>query len=157
MLTRVVALLMLPVLASCASIVSGRSQIVTMETPDAQQAHCQLQNHKGTWTVAATPSPVTIRDSASDMVVVCEKDGYEKTTGTFSSNLKPWLFGNVILGGIIGIIVDLSDGAGFEYGEKFTLAMKKAAPAAPIDTNPPPAQGKDTTAPAPVKDAAKMM
>jgi len=157
MLRRVAALLILPALAGCASIVSGRSQIVTMETPDAQEAHCQLQNHKGSWTVAATPSPVAIRDSSSDMVIVCEKEGYERTTSTFPSGLKPWLFGNVIFGGIIGLIVDLSDGAGFEYGDKFTVAMKKLEPPASSDPNATPPQGKDSSAPAVVKDAAKIM
>ena len=140
MLKGLFPLLLVPALASCASIVSGRGQIVTMETPDVQQARCELENHKGTWTVTATPSPVTIRDSASDMVVVCEKEGYDKTTGSFASTVKPWLFGNIIFGGIIGLIVDLSDGAGFEYDEKFILVMKESEPGSPAEPTPSAAQ-----------------
>jgi hypothetical protein len=143
MYKRLFPLLLVPALASCASIVAGRFQTVNVETPDVQEAQCKLSNHKGAWAVPATPSPVLIHNSATDMVIVCEKAGYEKTTDHFASTVSPWLFGNILIGGIIGIIVDLSDGAGFVYDDKLIVAMKKAEPSPPAAQTPPPADTKD--------------
>ncbi|HLJ64434.1 MAG TPA: hypothetical protein VKT70_10030 [Stellaceae bacterium] len=74
----------------------------------------------------ATPVSLEIHDSASDMVVVCEREGYDQATGTFSSSLKAWFFGNILVGGVIGVAVDLGDGAAFGYDDKFVLTMKKS-------------------------------
>ncbi|MDB5411181.1 MAG: hypothetical protein JWL84_6093 [Rhodospirillales bacterium] len=117
-------------LGACATIVSGSDETISVTTPEVQAANCKLQNGKGEWNVASTPGTTLVKNSAGNMTVTCEKDGYEKGSTTYASNLKGWIFGNIAFGGLVGIIIDLSTGAGFEYPTAMPVAMKKIEPLA---------------------------
>lgn len=59
----------------CASIVGGTSQVVSVETLDADRkvsgAQCSLKNPKGEYFVT-TPGTVTINRAYDDLIVKCE-------------------------------------------------------------------------------------
>jgi hypothetical protein len=116
-------------LSACATIVSGNDQTVAVTTPDVKAADCKLQNGKGEWTVSS-PGTTMVKSAAGNMSVTCEKAGYEKGTSTYASSVKGWIFGNIGFGGLIGVIVDVSTGAGFEYPTAMPVAMKKIEPVA---------------------------
>ncbi len=58
------------------------------------------------------------------MTLICKKEGFETTTMTFDESLTGATFGNVILGGGIGILVDTMSGAAQEYPSQVRLVMK---------------------------------
>lgn len=117
-------------LNACATIVSGSDETVSVTTPDVQAANCKLQNGKGEWHVTSTPGTTLVKTSTGAMLINCEKPGYENGSAVFGSNVKGWIFGNLAFGGIIGVIIDISTGAGFDYQKDMSVAMKK------IDSHP---------------------
>jgi hypothetical protein len=102
------------VLVSCASIVSGDQQIISIETPDCDSAKCKLVNEQGTYYVSTTPGTTTVNRSASPIIAECSKSG-KKEISTHESGTKGMAFGNILAGGIIGAAVDMSTGAAYDY------------------------------------------
>ena len=58
------------------------------------------------------------------MVLICEKKGFKRTTFSFDETLVGSTFGNIILGGGIGILVDAASGAAQEYPSRVSVIMK---------------------------------
>jgi hypothetical protein len=117
-------------LNACATIVSGNDETVAVTPPAVQAANCKLQNGKGEWNVTSTPGTTMVKTGSGNMTVTCEKDGYEKGSSIYASNIKGWIWGNLGFGGLIGVVVDLSTGAGYEYPKAMPVAMKKIDPVA---------------------------
>ena len=107
-------LIALFVLTSCASIVSGDQQIVSVETPNCSKASCKLNNEQGTYYVTQTPGTVTVNRSASPIFLECKKNDIVETA-TIESGTKAMAFGNILAGGVIGAAVDMSTGAAYIY------------------------------------------
>ena len=101
-------------LTGCASIVSGTSQVVSVETMQKSGpvagASCKLQNDKGVYYVT-TPGTVTVHRAYGDMTVKCEKPGHPVGMATVKSSTKAMMAGNIIFGGVIGAGVDAASGA----------------------------------------------
>ena len=101
-------------LTSCASIVEGDDQVVSIETPSCPGASCKLVNNQGTFYVSKTPGTVSINKSSSDLSIECTKGDVTQIISSESST-EGMTFGNIIFGGLIGVIVDASTGAAYEY------------------------------------------
>lgn len=110
-------------LTGCASIVDGVNQSVSVETTPAHNANCALTSDKGRWYVNSTPGSVVIHRSFSDMLIECKKEGYESIAMPVKSHAKPLIFGNIIFGGVIGVIIDFVTGAGFDYPNNIQVPM----------------------------------
>ena len=54
-------------LQGCASIVSGTSQSVSVDTPGCAAARCELRNDKGKYFVPSTPGTVTVSRSYNNL------------------------------------------------------------------------------------------
>ncbi|MDB6061057.1 MAG: hypothetical protein JWM78_1160 [Verrucomicrobiaceae bacterium] len=55
-----------------------------------------------------------------------QKDGYEDASGTLSPNIAGWYYGNLLLGGAIGmLIVDPITGAMYKLPDEYTVPMRK--------------------------------
>lgn len=113
-------LIPLILLAGCSTIVSGKQQSISVTT--TPPSNCKLVNDKGTWFVNA-PGTITVNKSYNDMNVDC-KSGSKAGTNNIKSNVDPWIFGNILLGGIIGLGVDFITGAGFNYPTPIDLPLK---------------------------------
>ena len=115
----VVALLP-PLLASCASITKGTSQAINVNTANCNEAtSCTATNKKGTWEFSA-PGPVTIKKSDDALVLRC-KDGDGYVTRTIMPNDDAMVWGNVLLGGVVGAAVDSNTDAHWEVPDSITL------------------------------------
>lgn len=112
-------------LAGCASIVAGKNQPISVETRHKGQpvkgAHCELMNDKGKWYVT-TPGSIMIQKSYGDLAARCEKEGYDPGIATVRSSAG-MVWGNIIFGGLIGLAVDATQGAGFDYPSLITVEM----------------------------------
>lgn len=104
----------------CATISgSGTSQPISVQTyasdgQDVDGVKCDMTNDEGTWFVV-TPGSTTVRRSNKDLQVICKKPGIDLGTANVVSRTKGNMFGNILLGGGIGAIIDHNNGAAYEY------------------------------------------
>lgn len=113
--------------SGCSSIVDGHSQTLTFHS-NPGGAECTVNRNGGVIGKFTTPSQLLVEKTKYDLHVICKKDGYEDTTHFIKSDVAGATFGNIILGGGIGWIVDSATGADNKYQEMnvITLSPKKA-------------------------------
>lgn len=118
-------------LSACASVVSGTSRDITINT-EPPAATCNL-NRNGSQIGGAGPTPETVNVSRSkyDIDVTCQKPGYRNGSATIQSEFEPWTIGNIALGGLVGMIVDMSTGAIADYPSQATVRLSPAPGTAP--------------------------
>lgn len=107
----------------CASIVGDETQPVSVDTPNCQGASCRLTNSQGTYFVKSTPETVVINKAYSDLTMICEK-GDKTMTSVHVSAANGATFGNILLGGIPGALIDGGSGAGYDYQGYLTNGLK---------------------------------
>ena len=105
--------------SGCASVTGTTNQSISIQTKETGGketigASCELTNNKGKWFVTS-PGSVTVTRSNDDMQVICNKQGLEPGRAAVVSATKGAMFGNIILGGGIGAIIDHNSGAAYEY------------------------------------------
>jgi hypothetical protein len=113
-------------LSGCASLTTSPEDTVSVVTPNVEGASCQLSNALGTWQVASTPGSAAVSRSSSDMVVVCEKEGFRKATRTFVPSTNAAATASALGFGFIGLAVDASTGAAYSYPMEMIVPMRKA-------------------------------
>lgn len=141
-------------ITACASITGGRYQKVNVhsQTPSGVPitgASCALTNDYGTVNVQA-PGTAKVHRSSSPLQVNCTKDGSTVAQQVFPSSLRGMVWGNILIGGLVGIIIDFSNGAAHHYANQLQVlgtdaggvASSAALPGAPmaatqaVDTKP---------------------
>ena len=107
----------------CASIISGTTQDVTLDT-NPHGAACEFKREGATIaTIAKTPQKIEIDKTKHDIHVTCHKEGYEEATAVLESGVESATLGNIILGGGIGWAIDSAAGADNKYPEYLTLPL----------------------------------
>ncbi len=116
-------------LSGCASIVSKSSYPVTI-TSNPDQARITITDEKGMAIYKGrTPSTLTLKAGEAyfhgkDYIVTFEKEGYEKQTAFIQRNLDGWYIGNILFGGLIGmLIVDPLTGAMWKLDSPLTVNL----------------------------------
>lgn len=118
--------------SGCATIVTGSGQTIAVKTePEGADCHFTRDNVLIA-RVNPTPGVIHVGKAAGDISVQCRCEGYQETVGSVGSEFQAATFGNIILGGIIGVVVDAASGAMSRYPESVTftllpLAFKSAA------------------------------
>ncbi|WP_096086863.1 hypothetical protein [Agaribacterium haliotis] len=104
-------------LSSCSSIVSKTEYPVTISsTPDSSSFIIKDAQGKSVHS-GTTPAVVNLKASSgyfksAKYTLILSHEGYEDKTYTFSASLDGWYWGNIIFGGLIGmLIVDPATGA----------------------------------------------
>lgn len=117
------------IMSGCSSIVS-KSQYAVSVNSNPEGASFVITNragqqiHKGT-----TPSTVTLKSSAGyfkgeTYTLVFNRDGYSEKTYQLTSSLDGWYFGNILLGGLIGmLIVDPLTGAMYNLPDRVEVSL----------------------------------
>jgi hypothetical protein len=119
----VVSLVLL--LSGCASITGSSTQPISFQTTQGSAivsgVGCTLSNDAGKWFVK-TPGSVTVKKSTADLVVECANgDASGRDHVASKANVNVW--GNILIGGIIGYAIDRSSGAGFDYPNSITIEL----------------------------------
>ncbi len=122
-------------LAGCATLTKGTTQLVIVETPGVPGAKCTLTSSAiGTQTVV-TPGTINLQKGSDNISVRCSKACYHDGLGTIASNLEGMTAGNIVVGGVIGLGVDAATGAMNKYSPEIQIAMTRnpncGAPTAP--------------------------
>ncbi|MBL4757522.1 MAG: hypothetical protein JKY32_07760 [Rhizobiales bacterium] len=109
---------------ACASISEGTTQNITFYTTP-QGASCTILRQGETLAViSSTPQTVNISKSRHDITLTCNKDGFQTAVHQLPSNLEEMTFGNLLLGGVIGIAIDAGSGAMNKYKTNVTLTLQ---------------------------------
>ncbi|NIV75241.1 MAG: hypothetical protein GWN37_10485 [Gammaproteobacteria bacterium] len=103
--------------SGCATIMTGTDQDVLVRTEkDVRAASCKLEDSKGRSTfVASTPDTVTLVKGDAPLTVTCEKEGYKTATAVINETISGATFGNLLLGGVVGVAIDAASGAAQKY------------------------------------------
>ncbi|HEY8613198.1 MAG TPA: hypothetical protein VIL69_18180 [Roseomonas sp.] len=127
MLFRVLGLLGLVFLSACATITTSPSQNLTVLT-EPPGASCEIQrNNHHVAVVNPTPGTARIGKSTRDTTISCTREGHMPAQATLSPEFQPVTLGNVLIGGVVGIIVDVSTGAVAKYPDSVQLTLVPAS------------------------------
>lgn len=116
--TLVAALASAALTVGCATVLDGPSQPIKVDTRSGgvpvSGVRCLLKNNQGdSW--LTTPGSAVVRFDRSDLQILCGNALFE-SPGTFaSSQVKPEVLGNLLIGGLVGFGVDHFSGAAYKY------------------------------------------
>src|SRR5262245_60518029 len=91
----------------CATIVSGSTQDISVSSVPAGAT---VTADPGGWK-ATTPGTLTLKRKDGPYKVTFTLEGHDPYSVWLTTDTNAWLWGNLIIGGIIGLIVDTSTGA----------------------------------------------
>jgi hypothetical protein len=106
-------------LSGCASIISGRTATVQLDSHPSD-AEVVIRDKHGK-EVLTTHTPATVELKRKDRFIwparytaSFEKPGYQPKMVPIRSTVNPWVLGNVVFGGVIGLAVDNTTGAAWK-------------------------------------------
>jgi hypothetical protein len=86
------------------------------------EPECKLVSDRGSWDAKA-PANVSVRKSGEDLNVTCKKEGMPDGLLKAISRVAGSMFGNIIIGGGIGAIIDHTNGKGYSYPDQLPVKM----------------------------------
>ncbi len=106
--------------SSCASIISGTKQSVTI-TSDPSDVEVSIDGESA----GRTPLTVELRRK-EDHLIKAVKEGVGEASVTTTKKSNGWIWGNLLFGGIIGLIIDFSTGAAKKISpDTYHLQLKR--------------------------------
>ena len=124
----------LMLVSGCSTLTGeGTAQSISVETMERASgdriidARCDLSNDEGAWTVL-TPGSVMVHRSNKPLSVKCQKLGYIQDYSSVDSKTKANMWGNIIIGGGIGALIDHNNGSAYAYPDVVRIPMRKGAP-----------------------------
>jgi hypothetical protein len=131
----------------CASVTGGNVQkmyvqTVSLDGATVSGAECALSNDKGTWRLNS-PGDTSVVRSNKPMEVKCTKPPLPQGLLSLESGTRPAMFGNILIGGVVGAVIDHNSGAAYEYPEAVKVIMGQMSSLAFVRTAPgvPPPSG----------------
>jgi uncharacterized protein YceK len=116
-------------LSGCASVINDKTHPMKIETKTetgelVAGAECTLKNDKATST-ARSGEMTNVRRSNADLEVSCKHPTNPEATAKAVSRVNGGMFGNIILGGGIGAIIDHNTGNAYTYPAWIQLIFGK--------------------------------
>lgn len=114
--------------SGCATLAGDTSQPVSIftaceGTTKVVSAECTITNDRGSKTIS-TPGAVLVNRSDQSLTVRCIRPNAREGTAILKSSGNWNMVGNVVGGGVLGLLVDAGSGAGFEYPKSVTVVMR---------------------------------
>ena len=121
------SILCISTLSGCASITTDAMQPVDVKTKSKQgqsitQAKCTLSNEKGNWSVV-TPNTVSVHKASGELAVNCKKANQPDGNAKAISRAGAGMYGNILIGGGIGAVIDHNSGKAYNYPDKIDVIM----------------------------------
>jgi len=117
---KLVAAAAVTVLASgCASVVNDAMQPMHIDTLTAdgkeiKGADCKIENDRGAWSTKSGET-TNVRRSDKDLNIVCTDPQNPEAKARAVSRANGGMFGNILLGGGVGAIIDHNRGTAYTY------------------------------------------
>ncbi|WP_374343397.1 hypothetical protein [Azonexus sp.] len=116
-------------ISGCASVSSSTQQKISIQAIKNNNqiygAICKLKNKQGEWETI-TPNDVSIRKSGDPLFVYCtDNENIYSGQDTFESTVSQSMWGNVLLGGVPGVVVDGLSSSGFEYPSNLIIFLQR--------------------------------
>lgn len=125
------------VLGGCSSIIEGTSQELVINT-NPSGASCYITRQgMSIARINPTPGAATIKKTKYDIVIKCTKYGFHEASYFNKSGVAGATFGNIILGGGIGWIIDSASGADNKYTSPVNITLVPLSQARPTPIYPP--------------------
>src|SRR5262249_42763828 len=99
----VIGLCLMGLATGCATIAGGGHDQKVKIDSDPPKAQVFIDGKPA----GTTPTEVCLNRNV-DHEVVIEKPGFEPYQAQVKSGLNPWIFGNLVVGGIVGVAVDVT-------------------------------------------------
>ncbi len=71
-----------------------------------------------------TPTSISLPADAAPITVICEADGFRQTSTDMDTSTDGWIMGNLIFGGLIGVVIDAARGAGQKFPANLTVVLE---------------------------------
>lgn len=121
------AIAALATLSGCATVVNGRTEPLGLSS---NPSGAEVTVDHGAMKVL-TPTTVTLKRD-EDHTFVFRKAGYKTASATVTSTTSGWVWGNVLLGGIVGGVVDFADGAAYKFSnDNLSVNLTPISPSKP--------------------------
>jgi len=119
-ITRLCTIASLSALTGCASVMNDSTHPLRIDTKTADGADvvgaaCTVTNDYHPGVAAQSGAVMMVRRSAADLDIVCKQAGQPEAVGKAVSRPNAGMFGNIILGGVIGAVIDHSRGSAYTY------------------------------------------
>jgi hypothetical protein len=127
-------LLLAAVLPACATVTTGTTTNISVLTDPAGAACTLTRQGEVVGVVNPTPGTVRVSNSIHQIDVRCVLSGFEPGLGVIPADFQAMTLGNILLGGIVGVVVDAASGAVARYPGSITISMAREGsmpPAAP--------------------------
>jgi hypothetical protein len=116
--------------SGCATVTHDSTQPIKIEArladgSSVNGADCKLSNDYGS-IECKSGDTVQVHRSSQDLNIVCKTGGQPDAVGRAISRANAGMFGNIILGGAIGAIVDHSRGTAYTYPTWIQLSYGKS-------------------------------
>ncbi|MFA7280067.1 MAG: hypothetical protein WC100_08220 [Sterolibacterium sp.] len=113
--------------SGCASVTNSTYQSVSVLTREQagnelSGAICEITNNKGKWFVT-TPGSIMLNRSNDDLQITCSKPGEKPGKAEVVSDATASMYGNVLVGGGLGAVVDHGNGTGYAYPSMIQVVM----------------------------------
>ena len=117
-------------LSGCASVMNDSTHPIKVETNTedgklVNGADCKLTNDYGSFNTKSGDT-VQVRRSSKDLDIVCKTQEQPDASGRAISRANGGMFGNIILGGGIGAIIDHNKGTAYTYPTWVQLIFGKS-------------------------------
>lgn len=114
----------------CASVINDVTHPMKVETKEeggalVTGATCSLTNDYGVFPVKSGDT-AQVRRSSKDLEIACKHPTNKDATATAISRANGGMFGNILLGGGIGAIIDHNKGTAYSYPVWVQLVFGKA-------------------------------
>ncbi len=119
----VVLVLSAIVLNGCATITTGETQSITIDTLPPGATCTLTRDGQTLGVVESTPGSITVDKSEKFIDTRCSKEGYQEVSSAITPGAQGMTAGNILFGGIIGLMVDAGSGAAHQYPEEVLIAL----------------------------------
>ena len=117
-------------LTGCASVLNDVTNGMRIDTRTASGqtidgAECVVTNDRGSSTIRSGLTQA-VRRSSKDLDITCSHPGQPAATGKAISRANAALAGNIIIGGVIGAVVDHNRGTAYTYPTWIEMVFGKS-------------------------------
>ena len=117
-------LLIIPfIICGCAAIIHGSRQDVAVNSSPSGAKVVIMGVHKAT-----TPAVIELKRSDNNIILRFEKEGFESLDFALTRKVDGWIIGNIVFGGLIGLVVDFATGSAYKISpEEVNITLQKSS------------------------------